>query len=293
MKKTLLLSIIALALIISCKKSKYNSEYFKLNFGGEKRQYLVHKPDNFDTQTNKSLVIALHGGVGSPKNIEDQSQLSVLSDKEGFLVCYPKGYKRTWNAGGCCGKAVEKNMDDVGFISALIDQLIADYNIDPKRVYITGMSNGGFMSYRLACELSGKIAAIAPVAASMNVNSCNPTNPVAIIHFHSEVDSNVPYLGGIGDGISDHYNPPVDSVLNVWSSKNGCPNPFFTTFGNKFETRTWNSCLDSTEIQVYLTKDGGHSWPMGIKPRKKADNVSTVVNASEVMWAFFKAHPKL
>jgi len=279
--------------VVSCKKSKYNSSYFEIKINGEKRSYLLHKPDNFDTQTEKSLIIALHGGTGSPKNIEDQSQLSVLSDSEGFLVCYPEGYKRTWNAGGCCGKAVKNNIDDVAFISALIDELITTYQVDSKRVYVTGMSNGGFMTYKLACELSNKIAAIAPVAATMNVENCTPNNAVSVIHFHSYLDESVPYLGGVGNGISDHYNPPLDSILNVWNTLNNCTAPNVEVYsGTDYSLLSWSSCADSTEINLYMTNDGGHSWPMGGKPRKKADDPSQFINASQLMWTFFKNHPK-
>ena len=264
-----------------------------LTHDGQKRTYLLHVPDSYDGSTQVSLIIGFHGGVGTAKNIEEQSGLATFSDHAGFIAVFPDGINRTWNAGGCCGKAVEKDIDDVGFVSALIDHLLDEYEIDPNRVYLTGMSNGGYMSYRLACELSDKIAAIAPVAGSMNVPTCAAASPVSVIHFHSYQDENVPYLGGIGQGISDHYNPPLDSVLTVWAGINTCGvNDSLAYDGDDYDLRIWNSCTDSTEIQLYLTHDGGHSWPMGTSPYRGADEVSTVIDANQLMWDFFQAHAK-
>lgn len=277
-------------LLSGCKKSKFDSEFRKLNHDGEKRSYLLHVPASYDDSKPTSLIFALHGGTGSAKNIEQQSQLPELSDQEGFILCLPDGLNKTWNAGWCCGKASEKNHDDVGFISKLIDELIGEYNIDPKRVYVTGMSNGAMMSYRLACELSNKIAAIAPVAGTMVTESCNAENAVSIIHFHSYQDKNVPWDGGIGDGISDHYNTPIDSVMSSWKGSNLCGSDS-TENRAGYDYFSWANCSDSSEIELYITDDGGHSWPGGTQPRNKADEPSTTINANALMWAFFQAHP--
>jgi polyhydroxybutyrate depolymerase len=142
-------------------------------------------------------------------------------------VVYPDGVPshiniRTWNAGGCCGYAMNNNIDDVGFIDDLLDTLQADFAIDSLRTYATGMSNGGFMSYRLACELSERLAAIAPVAATMTIDVCEPVRAMPVIALHSYLDTSVPYLGGIGDGISGHYNSPMDSVQNAFALRANC-----------------------------------------------------------------------
>lgn len=287
---------VAILSITSCKKSSNNySIDYDLQFSGRNRKNILHVPKSyFDRKEPASLIIALHGGLGTPKNIEDQSKLSFLSDREGFIVCYPQGLAgRTWNGGNCCGGASQSELDDVGFIDELIDQLLTDYNIDPKRVYVTGMSNGGFMSYRLACELSNKIAAIAPVAGTMAIDQCNPENPMPIIHFHSYQDRSIPLEGGVGEGISRHYNPPVDSVLSVWSSFNNCQltdSLFYS--GEDYDHIVWYNCNNEAIIEAYFTQDGGHQWPMGEKPTKDGDEPSQVINANELMWAFFQAHPK-
>lgn len=293
MRWTVFTSLILIALLSGCRKSKFDSEHHTLRHDGEKREYLLHIPDAYTGNDPVSLVLALHGGTGSAKNIESQSGLPDFSDEMGFIACFPEGMHRTWNAGDCCGKASKKDVDDVGFISKLIDELLDEYNIDPNRVYVTGMSNGGFMSYRLACELSDKIAAIAPVAGSFTAENCDPNSPVSIIHFHSELDENIPSEGGTGDGLSEHYNPPLDSVFTIWAGFNDCM--VLDSAINDIEGvthRIWTACNNSTAIEYYLTSDGGHSWPGGTRPRSKADDTSELINANELMWDFFQRHPK-
>lgn len=288
-----LLLLLAAALLTTCSKSKFDSEWVTIKHDGERRGYLLHEPENLNCNVPAAVVIALHGGLGSPKNIEEQSGLSTLADAEGFYACYPKGENRTWNGGGCCGKAMRKNRDDVGFIEAVIDELLAEHNIDANRVYVTGMSNGAFMTYRLACELPEKIAAIAPVAGTMNVENCNPENPVPVLQLHSYEDSSIPWDGGRGDGISDHYNPPLDSVLSAWAGHNGCVLEDTLTYsGADFDQRDWRGCTDSALVRLVITHDGGHSWPGGTQPRGTADAPSEAVNASALMWEFFQQHPK-
>lgn len=256
---------------------------------------MVHLPPSYTTGNQIPLVIAMHGGFGSGAQLENQSQLSAKSDNAGFIVVYPEGKKspfgiRTWNAGGCCGYAMNTNIDDVGFLSNLIDSLVATYSIDTARIYATGMSNGAFMSYRLACERSNKIAAIAPVSGSMNVGACSPVRAVPVIHFHSYQDSNVPYQGGIGSGTSSHYNPPLDSVMSVWAGFNGCTTNFDTIHNNSDYTHiNWSGCDCGNELNLYLTHDGGHSWPGG-STTTTGDPVSTVISANDLMWSFFQQH---
>lgn len=238
----------------------------------------------------------MHGGFGSGPQLETQSQLSLKADKENFIVVYPDGVKsplgiRTWNAGVCCGYSADQNIDDVGFIRKLIDTLGKKYRIDANRIYATGMSNGGFMSYRLACEMGDVLAAIAPVAASMNT-SCNYAEAIPIIHFHSYLDSNVPYQGGRGDGVSNHYNPPLDSVLKVWATQSGCLKGIDTLRNaTDYDLLGWSDCDCDADYLLYLTHDGGHSWPGG-KKSAVGDPVSTAIAANDLMWEFFKNHPR-
>lgn len=287
-----LILIISTFFILNVSHAQYDS----IPFDGNDRTYLVHLPTGYTDTTDLPLIIAMHGGFGNAYQLEDQSQLSVKADSEGFIVVYPEGVESSilgvssWNAGWCCGFASITNIDDVGFINVLLDTLINDFAIDTNRIYATGMSNGGFMAYRLACELSNRIAAIAPVAASMSMTSCTPQRPLPIISFHSYLDTHVPIDGGIGSGISDHYNPPQDSVLNAWAGMNGCTVLNDTIIDNSQYTEiNWNSCNCNVEIKQFITQDGGHSWPGG-NPTQFGDPVSVYINANDLMWTFFQQY---
>lgn len=269
------------------------AQYDSIFVDGMYRTYQLHLPTDYDGSTELPLVVAMHGGFGSGPQLETQSQLSVKADESDFIVVYPEGVPsplniRTWNAGGCCGYSMNNDIDDVGFISDLIDSLTNELAIDTDRIYATGMSNGAFMSYRLACEIPERIAAIAPVAGTMNVDQCEPSRAVPIIHFHSFQDSNVPYLGGIGDGVSSHYNPPIDSVQNAWAIKNNCNIINDTLYsGSDYTHIRWSDCACLYEQQFYITTDGGHSWPGGMQS-PIGDPPSAFINADDLMWDFFQ-----
>lgn len=263
-----------------------------ITVGGLDRSYTLRLPSIYDGTTPLPLVICMHGGAGSGPQVENQSQLTAKAEQEGFIIVYPEGTGtiRTWNAGGCCGAAVNNNADDVGFIDALLDELIANHAIDTTRIYATGMSNGGFMSYRLACELSERIAAIAPVSASMTIAVCQPTRSVPVISFHSYQDSSVPYLGGVGDGVSNHYNSPQDSVLTAFALHADCTMLRDTLQHDATMTVVrWHECDCQQEMLQYMTQDGGHSWPGGTGT-VIGDPPSTAVSANELMWEFFQQH---
>jgi len=266
-----------------------------INVGGFWRSFTVRLPSVYDGTDALPLVLALHGGFGSGTQLETQSQLTAKAEQEGFIIVFPDGVAsqlniRTWNAGGCCGYAMNNDIDDVGFIQALLDTLLADYSIDPLRTYVTGMSNGGFMSYRLACELSERIAAIAPVSASMTIDACTPARSVPVIALHSYADASVPYLGGIGTGISGHYNSPLDSVQNAFAAHADCNVLNDTILDDAGMTVIrWHECDCGQEVLTYMTYDGGHSWPGGVQ-MPGGDPVSTVIDANDLMWDFFQQH---
>lgn len=264
---------------------------------GKTRTYLLNLPPNYYESSDFSLVIAMHGGGGEASQFESSSKLTEKANDAEFVVVYPEGVKstgalaaRTWNAGGCCDYARDNNIDDVNFIEKLIDKLVATYKINPKRVYATGHSNGGMLSYRLACEIPTKIAAIAPNGCSMVVTQpCNPFRPVPILHMHSELDSKVPYAGGVG--ITGAYFPAIDSVLNVWSLENSCATPSQVLVNNSsYKFTNWSECNSNVTIEYYLTKDGGHAWPGGLPGSGNGDSPSTVINANDLLWEFFQQY---
>ena len=285
-----LFTLFALVLVIQA-----GAQEKSLEFDGRERTYLVHLPADYTDQKDYPLVLGFHGGFGSATQMESHYHINEVADKNGFIVVYANGVGdpilniQTWNAGVCCGYARKQNIDDVGFVNVLLDELIDDYAIDTSMVYATGMSNGAFMCYRLACELSYRFAAIAPVAGSMGIN-CNAAQPVSVIHFHSINDESIPYQGGVGSGVSSHYNAPIDSVLNVWAEINNCDKNEVVQDDNEYRLETWKNGKCGSEMAYYLTQDGGHSWPGGERATILADKPSEFINASEVMWSFFKNH---
>ena len=300
---TLVLLSLSLSLVACRKKDNppdtKNRISSSITVDGRIRTFLVNLPPNYDEAADFSLVIGLHGGGGSGEQFETSSKLTEKANASRFIVVYPDGVQgngllkaRTWNAGGCCDDAVDNNINDVKFISALIDKLISEYKIDPKKVYATGHSNGGMLSYRLACELAHKVAAIAPNATTMVVTQpCNASRPVPILHMHSILDQNVPYQGGVGSGVSKHYNPPVDSVMNVWQLKNQCMQAGKVVVDNSgYKLTRWFDCTNNVSMHYYLTKDGGHSWPGGSAGSIIGDSPSTVINANDLLWEFFQKH---
>lgn len=271
-----------------------------LHQNGQTRTYRLHVPASLlDSTKVLPLVIALHGGGGSGQQFATQSKWSEKADREGFMVVYPDGWQnpgvlglRTWNAGGCCGQiASVQHTDDVGFIRKLIDKLVTQYRIDARRVYATGHSNGAMLCYRLACELSDKVAAIAPNAGTMQVQTpCNPERVMPILHIHSKQDQNVPYRGGVGTkGISGHWNPSVDSTLAVFANLAGCSAQKQSVQStDSYVHYQWLACQKRADIQYYLTNDGGHSWPGGIQTRFASDMPSQAFVNNDLIWRFFK-----
>lgn len=247
-----------------------------MDFGGRPRWWLVHEPET--GKKPRPLVLVLHGGGGDPFNAERMSAMSALADREGFLAVYPAGTGRffgrrflTWNAGSCCGYALKSGADDTGFLSALVGRLVKEGRADQKRVYVTGLSNGGMMSHRLACERADLVAAAAPVAGTIGIPNCKSSRPVPILIIHGKADEHVPYAGGRAPARfseRDRVDRSVEEVASIWRKA-------------------------GSEVKL-LIHEGGHIWPGGT-PGLRFGNVDPVLpepKASEEIWAFFKARPK-
>jgi polyhydroxybutyrate depolymerase len=283
--------------------------------GGLKRTSLLHIPQSFDISKPRPLIIALHGGGGKGKNMIKLTygEFDKLSDEEGFVVVYPDGIDKHWNDGREeeeTGYRVYKdNIDDVGFISQLIDHLINKLNIDPKRVYVTGMSNGAIMSYRLACQLSDKIAAIAPVAGNIPeniLNSCSPSSPVSVLAINNADDPLVPFNGGYITGpfgkkklgkVLSAYNS-----VKFWANFDNCTKSPLITYepdrdpedGTRIKTEVYGKGKNKTEVVLYVVENGGHTWPGGYQylGKRIIGKTSRDINACDVIWDFFKKHSK-
>src|ERR1700722_11882219 len=170
----------------------------KLTVAGLSREYVVHVPEGHDQKTPMPVVLALHGATMNGPMMAWFCGLNRKADDEGFIAVYPNGTGTHssffWNGGNCCGSAMKNKVEDVAFINALLDDLRRIYPVDPQRIYATGMSNGAIMAYRLAAELSDRLAAIAPVSGSVGTEVSRPKRPVSVLHFHGTLDEYVPFL---------------------------------------------------------------------------------------------------
>ena len=280
-------------------KSAPNDSTQTLVFDGRERTFVVHLPPAIQSSQKFPMVIALHGGGGNAESTATLTGLNDAADNAGFVVVYPNGTGRledkllTWNSGSCCGYALDNQVDDVGFIRALIDKLVTTNPIDPKRIFVTGISNGGMMSYRLACELADKIAAIAPVAGAQDVD-CKSAQPVSVIAFHGTADQHVLYDGGAPTAALDPH-PRVDQsvafAMSLWAQRDGCaPTPKRDERGNIIHD-TFVNCANNFAVELYTVKGGGHAWPggksyfLGVAPTQE-------ISATRLMLEFFANHSK-
>ncbi len=269
-----------------------------LKVGGLKRSYLIHLPEGYDSRTPTPVVVAMHGATMNGPMMAWFSGLSKKADEAGFIAVYPDGTgtfsSLNWNAGTCCGSAVEKNIDDVGFINAILDDLIQTFNADPRRIYITGMSNGGMMAYRMASEMSDRIAAIAPVSGTMGTRTCNPNRPVPILHVHGTDDKFMPFAGGRSPSGKLLYS--VDHSIQAWVKANGCDETPHRDVLSKVDddmrvTRAiYGTNPHGPEVVLVVIEGGGHTWPGKKSPSRNLGRSALNISANDLMWEFFQKH---
>lgn len=276
-----------------------------MQHGGLTRTYILHVPTGYDGSHPLPLVIMMHGGFGDSKGASKYYQWSEKADAEGFAAVYPNGVNRAWNAGYCCGQPERTNVDDVGFLAAMIDDIDTVVSIDRKRVYATGMSNGGMMAHRLAAARPDLIAAIGPVAGSIGGQQsasspvdipAQPASPVAVMIFHGSEDKHVLYGGGETQAgfVKGRIDISAAESTKFWVTANGA-----AAFGVT-ETSPVGDVIKEThaaqgnyaDVILYTIVGQGHAWPGVIKPRLLADQGSMSINATDTLWEFFKAHPK-
>jgi len=267
---------------------------------GIARSYVVRAPDGLNRNSAPvPVVLVLHGGGGNAANAEQMTGFTRLVERERILVVYPEGTSQrpripllTWNASHCCGYAMKSGVDDVGFISALLDTLSATYPVDPARIYVTGMSNGAMMALRLACETT-VFAAAAPVAGTQLVD-CRNARPMSVLQIHGTADPRVPYNGGPGQGFSLRGarvdGPTIPSVNAFWRTTDHCRPPTTTT--RTPVTTSTARCPDGKAVQLISIAGAGHQWPGSaahpvLERTLGADPPSTALHATQVIWQFF------
>jgi polyhydroxybutyrate depolymerase len=278
---------------------------------GIRRTYILHIPPQYDSQKRLPLVLLFHGGGGNAKQALDQYGLAEKANKEGFILVAPNGTGKlknrllTWNVSFGFGYAMKNNVDDIGFAQKLIYKLEEKLRIAPDRIFATGISNGGILCHFIAANLSNKIAAIAPVVATIGgKRSANeryilppsPNKAVSVIAFNGLLDKRIPYSGG---SQKKSFNKPVfvksaQEMHLFWTQVNRCNVKPQIEVNNhkKYKKLTYDQGIHNSEVVQYLILNQGHAWPGGKKPRFKADTPSKTVNATDLMWEFFKKHPK-
>jgi polyhydroxybutyrate depolymerase len=244
-----------------------------ITVGGRDRVYRLHKP--VGVPASAGLVVVLHGGFGNAEQAERSYGWDQLADSEKFVVVYPDGVNRAWNVngGGCCGKPAREGVDDVAFISAAVADVAKNVSINAGHVYATGMSNGGMMSYTLACDTT-LFAAIGPVSGTQ-VDPCRSPHPASVMAIHGTADPLIPYGGGPGRGFAHINGPPVLDLNTFWRKVDQCEAPAATTSGSV--TTSTAGCPDNRSVALITIDGGGHHWP----------NFATAK-----LWQFFAAHPR-
>jgi len=293
------------------KTGKGNGRDFTrtLQYEGIERTFHIHLPPTFTMDKHTPMVLALHGGGGKGSKFEKSTTsgtLTAAADKQGVVVVFPEGIDKQWFDGRTEIVKKKDRHNDVGFISAIIDIMVKNYNIDPNRVYSTGISNGGFMSYRLAMDLSDKIAAIAPVAAQVSkaVTGKTPERPISVMVINGTDDPLVPFDGGhvrlFRFGRSRGEVLSTNATVDFFLKHNGCTgkqerNKLDDTDpedGTSVEVEKYAGCREGTEVVLVKVIGGGHTWPGGTQYLKPwlVGKVSKDINASELILDFFLKH---
>lgn len=313
MKNKLIFSLLFITLL-SCNKDDNptttadkpsEQKTINLTVDGNARSFIVYLPTGYNNAGKMPLIFAIHGGSGTPEGMINIANFKPISDREKVVLIYPAGIQNNWND----GRPTTPNqlgINDVSFFNQMCDYAIANLSVDGTKIYATGISNGGFMSSRLGCELSNRIAAIAVDAATIEAttiaSSCNPGRPVPAIYIHGTLDPLVPFTGGTvspgagGTAIS-HFQ-----AIDKWITINGCNTtptitdlPDIANDGTTIKQRVYSNSTNGSEVVSYVVTNGGHTWPQGYQYANEAfiGKTSQDMNACEVIWSFFKRFRRL
>jgi len=247
---------------------------------GVERSYRLYVPA--DLTDDPALVVMMHGGLGSARQAEDAYGWNAEADAGGFVVAYPDGEGRVWNAGDCCGRSTA---DDIGFITALVGDLQSEFDVSPARTFGTGMSNGAMTTYTLACD-TDLFAAIAPVAGTI-VTPCDDPSPVSVLHIHGLEDGKVRMDGEPGEGPGDVDGLPIADVNALWRTVDDCGDP--VVVDEETVTTSTSDCADGRQVVLVTVADAGHQWPGSVAREGASDQPVDTLDATALIWEFFDA----
>jgi polyhydroxybutyrate depolymerase len=313
MKIKLIFSLLFITLL-SCNKDDNptttadkpsEQKTINLTVDGNARSFIVYLPTGYNNAGKMPLIFAIHGGSGTPEGMINIANFKPISDREKVVLIYPAGIQNNWND----GRPTTPNqlgINDVSFFNQMCDYAIANLSVDGTKIYATGISNGGFMSSRLGCELSNRIAAIAVDAATIEAttiaSSCNPGRPVPAIYIHGTADNFAPFTGGtstVGAGgtVLSHFQ-----TIDKWVTINVCNStpavtdlPDIANDGTTIKQRIYSGGTEGSEVVSYVVLNGGHTWPQGYQYLNELiiGKTSQDMNACEVIWSFFKRFRRL
>jgi polyhydroxybutyrate depolymerase len=271
-----------------------------LEIDGRKRSYLVHVPPSYNATSPAPVVLIFHGAGMNAKLMLEFSGVNAKADEAGFVAVYPNGTGAgpflTFNSGGIAWDVVKQQPNDVAFVARLLDDLATVVNVDPRRVYATGMSNGGMMCYRLAAELSDRIAAIAPVAGTMAATAAEPKRPVPVLHLHGTEDRLVPF-GGPDQRVPKFLSfKSVEDTVATWVQRNGCHDeplveelPDLADDGTTVTRETYRGD-NGAEVVLVVVHGGGHTWPGRQPPFGMLGRSTRDIYATDLIWEFLSRH---
>ena len=314
----ILLGILAICLLQSCGGNDDNELQVQefpstvnatLEHQNKQREYVLHIPPAYDGLSDVPLVIVLHGGSGNAISVQGFTQMNSVSDGNGFIVAYPQGFGPTQNGGyswadGRQTSATSMGIDDVGFISKLIEKVQADYRITSNKIYVCGFSNGGFMSQKLACELENTFAGVGTLGATIGtevLSQCSVSQSIPMLFMLGDADPFVPYDGGT---VANNPSPVagIETLAEFWKNNNLCQTespeiqlPDLDTTDNSTVTLfEFSDCNCNANVELYRINSGGHTWPgvENVNYEIIAGETNEDINASSVLWDFFNEHER-
>lgn len=261
-------------------------QFGEIDVDGQRRTYRVFAPPTVEPRSPVPLVVALHDSFANAEAFREVTQFDRAARAGNFVVVYPESLGDSWNAGFCCGIPAEQGVDDLGFLTGLLEEVTSDYPVDPTRIYAVGASAGAMMAYKLGCEMAGRVAGVAAVGGAMVMDDCRPGRPVPILALHGTEDAQVPYEGGHTGG-SPTPAPSQGALMQAWAERNGCAEDPSKETDGPVTTMAWEDCQGGGWVRLVTVQGAGHTWFAS-----EFGGVAAAVDATQVITEHFDLVPQ-